>query len=85
VTLRQALGNDAERLHELLEELLDKEDVVLLLFDGHRAINYVGGFGLSSSQHELMALDVERAVRAGCATAVAQRTATPSEEFHKAA
>jgi hypothetical protein len=33
MTLRQALGCGAERLHELLAELLDREDVVLLLFD----------------------------------------------------
>jgi hypothetical protein len=63
VTLRQALGDDTQPLHDLLEELLDKEDAVILLFDGHRAVNYIGGFGLSPSQHELMALDVERALR----------------------
>jgi hypothetical protein len=68
VTLRQALGGDTERLHELLEELLDTEDVVVLLFDGDRAVNYSNGFGLSPSQHELMALAIERIVRAAGAT-----------------
>jgi hypothetical protein len=68
VTLRQALGGDTRRLHTLLEELLDREDVVILLFDGDRAINYIGGFGLSPSQHELMALEIERMVRAAGAT-----------------
>ena len=63
MTLRQALGGDVTRLHELLEEILDREDVVVLLFDGDRAVNYISGFGLSPSQHELMALALERTVR----------------------
>ena len=64
MTLRQALGADVGRLHDLLDELLDREDAVVLLFDGDRAINYINGFGLSPSQHELMALEIERMVRA---------------------
>jgi hypothetical protein len=70
VTLRQALGGDAGRLHDLLEQLLDSEDAVLLLFDGDRAVNYIHGFGLSPSQHELMALEIERMVRTAGAPAV---------------
>ena len=58
VSLRQALGGDTRRLHELLDELLDREDVVVLLFDGHRAVNYISGFGLSPCQHELMAFEM---------------------------
>ena len=80
MTLRQTLGRDAERLHELLEELLDRENVVLLLFDGHRAINYVNGFGLSGSQHELMALAIERVVRAAGATAASEGSGRRSRE-----
>jgi hypothetical protein len=68
VTLRQALGGDTQRLHALLEELLDREDVLILLFDGDRAVNYIGGFGLSPSQHELIGLEIERLVRAAGAT-----------------
>jgi hypothetical protein len=68
VTLRQALGGDVQRLHDLLEELLDREDVVVLLFDGDRAVNYISGFGLSPSQHELLAIEIERMVRAAGAT-----------------
>ena len=64
MTFRQALGGDVKRLHDLLEDLLDREDFVVLLIDGHRAVNYIGGFGLSPSQHELMALEIERMVRA---------------------
>jgi hypothetical protein len=63
VTLRQALGGDVTRLHELLEDILDREDVVVLLFDGNRAVNYISGFGLSPSQHELTARALERMVR----------------------
>ena len=66
MTLRQALGSDAKRLHEVIDRLLDREDVVVLLLDGDRAVSYSNGFGLSPSQHELMALDIERLVRAGC-------------------
>ena len=73
MTLRQALGGDVQRLQELLEEFLDREDVVVLLFDGHRAVNYISGFGLSPCQHELMALEIERMVRAAGATKVSAR------------
>lgn len=69
MTLRQMLGDDVPRLHRLLDELLDRENVAILLFDGHRAVNYIGGFGLSPSQHELMALALERTMRAAGATA----------------
>ena len=64
MTLRQVLGNDTQRLHELLEKLLDREDAVVLLVDGGRAVSYICGFGMSPSQHELMALEFERTVRA---------------------
>lgn len=49
MTLRQALGDDVTRLHELLEELLDREEAVVLLFDGDRAVNYISRFGVSPS------------------------------------
>ena len=73
MTLRQALGGDVQRLHDLLEELLDREDAVVLLFDGERAVNYISGFGLSPSQHELLAIEIERMVRAAGATGRPQR------------
>ena len=74
MTLRQALGGDTQRLHDVLDALLDREDAVILLFDGDRAVNYIGGFGLSPSQHELMALEIERVVRAAGATTVVRGT-----------
>ena len=68
MSLRHALGGDAGRLHELLEECLDREDVVVLLIDGDRAVNYISGFGLSPCQHELMGREIERMVRDAGAT-----------------
>ena len=86
MTRRQALGADAQRLHEVLDELLDREDAVIMLFDGNRAVNYIGGFGLSPSQHELMALDIERVVRASGATESATaREPAPQGHLKKAA
>jgi len=63
VTLRQALGGDARRVHELVDELLDSEDALLMLIDGERAICYAEGFGLSPCQLELVATAIDRAVR----------------------
>ena len=85
MTLRQALGGDTQRLHDVLDELLDREDAVILLFDGERAVNYIGGFGLSPSQHELMALEIERVVRAAGAKTVARGTEQAVPHFEKAA
>jgi hypothetical protein len=51
-------------VHALVEELLDSEDVVVLLFDGRRAVSYLCGFGLSPCQHELLAVEIEQLVRA---------------------
>ena len=75
MTLRQALGGDARRVHELLEALLDREDAVIVLFDGDRAVSYSNGFGLSPSQHEFLALEIEQTMRGAGATAVS----TPAE------
>jgi hypothetical protein len=86
VTLRQALGGDTRRLHEVLDQLLDREDAVILLFDGDRAVNFIGGFGLSPSQHELMALEIERVLRAAGATTVVRTSGTePRQHLDKAA
>ena len=63
VTLRQALGGDARRIHELVDKLLDGEDSLILLIDGRRAISFAEGFGLSPCQLELVTIDIERVVR----------------------
>jgi hypothetical protein len=64
MTLRQTLGQEAPRVHEQVEELLDSEDSIIVLVDGRRTINYARGFGLSACQLELLANDVERLIRA---------------------
>jgi hypothetical protein len=83
MTLRQALGGDARRLHELLETLLDREDAVVLLFDGDRAVSYINGFGLSPSQHEFLALEIEQTMRAAGAIGVSRRTALKTEHARR--
>jgi hypothetical protein len=57
------LGTDADRIHEQVDAMLDSEDAMIVLVDGSRAISYAQGFGTSPDQLELLALEVERAVR----------------------
>ena len=64
MTLREALGGDARRIHELVDQLLDSEDSLIVLIDGRRAVSYGEGFGLSPCQIELITIDMERTVRA---------------------
>ncbi len=52
MTLREALGGDARRVHELVDTLLDSEDGLIMLVDSRRAISYAQGFGLSPCQLE---------------------------------
>ena len=63
MTLRKALGRDAHRVHELVDQLLDAKDAVIVLVDGRRALSYAEGFGLSACQLELLTIEMERAVR----------------------
>ena len=79
MTLRQALGGDARRLHDLLDTLLDREDAVILLFEGDRAVSYINGFGLSPSQHEFLALEIEQTMRGAGATGVSRPTDVRTE------
>ncbi len=62
MTLRESLGGDVRRIHELIETLLDREDGVLVLFDGSRVVTYAEGFGVSASQLELLGVELERAL-----------------------
>lgn len=64
MTLRQRLGNDVHRLQALIDRLLDSDEGLLVVIDPHRAITYGDGFGLSPCQLELLAVDIERTVRA---------------------
>ena len=63
MTLRQGLGADVQRIYELIDDLLDSEDAIIVLADGHRAIHYARGFGLSACHHELLAVQIDRAIR----------------------
>jgi hypothetical protein len=65
MTLKEALGGDVRRIYEQVDALLDKEDGVLVLFDGGRLVTYAQGFGVSASQLELLGMQVERTLRAG--------------------
>lgn len=38
MTLRQGLGPDIQRLYEQIDVLLDSEDAIITLADGHRTI-----------------------------------------------
>ena len=63
MTLRESLGGDVQRIHELVDALLDKEDGILALFDGGRVVSYAQGFGVSASQLEFLTVELERALR----------------------
>ena len=63
MSLRDGLGTAVAQVHERVDSLLDSEDAMIVLVDDARAISYAHGFGLSPSQLELLALEVERAVR----------------------
>jgi hypothetical protein len=63
MTLRESLGGDVRRIHELVDALLDREDGILALFDGVRVISFTHGFGVSASQLELLSVELERALR----------------------
>ena len=63
MTLRESLGGDVRRIHELVDALLDREDGILALFDGARVVSFAQGFGVSASQLELLTVEVERALR----------------------
>jgi hypothetical protein len=70
------LGVDVDRVHEQVDALLDSEDAMIVLVDSSRAINYANGFGISPSQLELLALDIERAVRSVAGPAIKNSTDT---------
>ena len=63
MTLRESLGGDVQRVYEQVDALLDREDGLLVLFDGGRMVSYTQGFGVSPCQLELLSVELERAVR----------------------
>jgi hypothetical protein len=50
-------------VHELIDQLLDREDGLIVLIDGERVIGDGEGFGLSPCQLELVVTEIERTVR----------------------
>ena len=63
MTLRESLGPSASHVHEQVDALLDREDSLVVLFDGDRMVSYTHGFGVSADQLELLSVELERAVR----------------------
>jgi hypothetical protein len=63
MSLRKKRGADVKRVHEQVDALLDREDAIIVLVDGSRVINYAHGCGVSPSQLEMLALEIEKAIR----------------------
>ena len=63
MTLRQALDGEVQRVHQLVDELLDREDALIVLIDGQRTVSYAAGFALSPCHLELVTAEIERIVR----------------------
>ena len=54
MTLRGMLGSDVQRFQKQIDDLLDREDGFIVLFDGSRLVSYAQGFGVSPCQLELL-------------------------------
>jgi hypothetical protein len=76
MTIREVLGADVNRVYEQVDDLLDREDGLLMFFDGDRMVSYTQGFGVSPSQFELLSVELEQAVRG---VVGAQRTTRSKE------
>jgi hypothetical protein len=64
MTLRDALGADAGQVYKRMDEVLDREDGIILLVDRRHVTSYLQGCGLSGYQIELLSGELEIAVRA---------------------
>ena len=73
MSLRNTLGAAIPTVHEQVESLLDSEDAMLILVGDSRTVSYMHGFGLSPDQLELLALEIERAVRSVAAAPFKKR------------
>ena len=67
MTLREMLGSDVHRIQDQIDDLLDRADGLIVLFDGSRMVTYPHGFGVSPCQLELLSVEVERAARTSSA------------------
>jgi len=63
MTLRNARGGDVEDVFKEVDDLLDSDDALIVLFDGRRMVSYTHGFAASPSQLELLSVEIERSVR----------------------
>lgn len=63
MTLREALHDGGQSLHEYLDRVLDSEHGVIVLADERRAVSHASGFALSAAQLEFLTADVERVIR----------------------
>ena len=76
MTLRGMFGGDVRRIQKQIDDLLDNEDGLVVLFDGSRMVSYSHGFGVSPCQLELLAAEIERAVK----NVIGGSTSTEQEE-----
>ena len=63
MTLRNARGGDVQDVFKEVDDLLDSDDALIVLFDGRRMVSYTHGFAASPSQLELLSVEIERSVR----------------------
>ena len=63
MSLRGMLRGNVQHIQEQIDDLLDREDGLIVLFDGSRMVSYSQGFGVSPCQLELLAVEIERAIR----------------------
>jgi hypothetical protein len=63
MTLRKVLDGDVQHVHQQVDTVLDREDGLIVLFDGRRIVSYTQGFGMSGSQLEMLSVELERSVR----------------------
>ena len=63
MTLRNARGGDVRDVFKEVDDLLDSDDALIVLFDGRRMVSYTHGFAASPSQLELLGVEIERSVR----------------------
>jgi hypothetical protein len=78
MTLRSALGERVQGVYEQVDDLLDSDEALIVLFNGRRMVSYTHGFVASPCQLELVGVEVERSVRS--AVGVPSTTTRGQEE-----
>ena len=81
MTLRNVRGGDVQDVFKEVDDLLDSDDALIVLFDGRRMVSYTHGFAASPSQLELLSVEIERSVRNAVGTqSTTKRRDTRSRE-----